>query len=424
MAKPDPVFSPYLKARLRTLKQPKLLASAGIFALSAFVLVRMFVQPDAFVGTAADNRDGAANLEANANLSPEERAIAAELDDIAVLLTALEEDGASPDALLTPTNPEDAQRNLEAPDLDLPSTSVDIPSVNASQFQSLPLLDLNPVPESRRTATLGQSNGFVGFNSVSGDPTLNLPTLSNTLRGQREIEDTSLSPLEQALNRYAPGSTTTGTFPAPSVLGSTNSPTANGSGTSPAGTTNPTTSASTSVVQSSSGVDSAQGNQLNQLNLGGQINSQPQASTAPTAPTPAAPNAFTQLQNPQFSVPASSQQPATLQSPTLPQTPAIQVPVVPAAQPQFGTSSGTPQSSTGQFSGQFSGGQFSGNGSGVNNNAIDYTNPAVINQPNFSQAPGTPVYQQSPQNNAVFSVPNRTPGQNIGGGRINTFSNP
>ncbi|NJM58264.1 MAG: hypothetical protein HC857_13635 [Synechococcales cyanobacterium RU_4_20] len=67
-------------------RQPKLWASIGIFGLSAFVLVRMFIQPEQFLGKAGGDRNAAANTQANQTLSPEARSIAAELDDLEVLL--------------------------------------------------------------------------------------------------------------------------------------------------------------------------------------------------------------------------------------------------------------------------------------------------------------------------------------------------
>ncbi len=389
-------LSPYLKARLRPLMQPKLWVSAGIFAMSAFVLVRMFMQPDQFLGQAGDDRGAAANVEANDNLSPEERAIAAELDDLEVLLKELDDEGTleAAEAMVTPASNQ-ANQTVQSPDLDFKTPEITIPDVNYGKFDSLPLVDLTPRRNNSQTAIAGQPAGFVGINSVSDNPALNLPVTA----GQASDDQTAINPLQAALDRYAPqpfgtsfnnsGGNTQGSTLEQAISASESTALSN---TAPAETAASTSSIAPTVSITNPTVTT------------------PTTSTGTQATTPSN-NAFTQLINPQST---------TLQTPTQLQIPQIQTPQVTTPQvttpqipqvatPQFQTTpqfTTTPQfSSTPQFQTPTS------------------TNSALPSQ-TLNQPVGTPVYQQSANGATNFGVPNNPPGQNIGGGQINTFSNP
>lgn len=400
-------LSPYLKARLRPFMQPKLWVSAGIFAMSAFVLVRMFMQPDQFLGQAGDDRGAAANVQANDSLSPEERAIAAELDDLEVLLKELDDEGTleAAEAMVTPAS-SDTNQNSKFPDLEFKTPELEIPDVNYGQFDSLPLVDLTPRRNDSQTAIAGQPAGFVGVNSVSDNPALNLPVTSS-----RTTDDqTAVNPLQAALDRYAPQSSfssSTGSNSSTNAGGaleqaiSATESTAVQAESAPATSTAPATSAATAT----SSTPIAPTVSITNPTVTNSTLSTPTQATNPSD------NAFTQLINPQSPPLQTSTQ---LQTPQL-QTPQVATPQVVTPQvpqvttPQFQT---TPQfTTTPQFS---STPQFQ---TPVNTNTATST-------PSLNQPTGTPVYQQSANGATNFGVPSRPPGQNIGGGQINTFSNP
>ncbi|NJR68478.1 MAG: hypothetical protein HC771_07255 [Synechococcales cyanobacterium CRU_2_2] len=386
-------LSPYLKAQLRPFRQPKLWASIGIFGLSAFVLVRMFIQPEQFLGKAGGDRNAAANTQANQTLSPEARSIAAELDDLEVLLNEQAANGEVASGEL-PVNPQtkaskaskNQNKKPQVPEVEAESAEVAIPKTDYGKFESLPLVNLNPAQGLGRTAIAGQPAGFTGFNSLSGNPAL------NPSPGSTQQNSGNPTPLQAALDRYVPASTTmrdnnvVGGALEQAIVDTNNA------------------AASRSVSGSGSPGNLGSGSSTSSVPPISITN--PATPNAPLRATIPTDNAFTQLLNPNLTVPQTLPQVA----PAAPQAGAqVQSQFQPQIQPQF---QATPQFNSGL--------QTAPNGNPATGTAAT-SQSLAFPTPDFSQPAGAPVYQQP----VSASSPRRlAPGQNIGGGQINTFSNP
>lgn len=370
MPKPSPGSNRYLKAQLRPLTKPVFWASAGLFGLSLFALLSLFRQPNTVLGSG--DRDASVNLDDNDSLTPEERARAAEIDDLSVLLKDLDK-SKTIDSVSGRLN-EAQTTNLEAPEAiaDAETSKPSQPVSSGGDFQQLPLLNLSPT-QANGTGTQTGSSGFTGFD----------PRTSGQVGGSATSTH-AITPLAAALERNgstAPSVTTiNGTSPA-SIPGTTSSP-------------NSTTSPS--------------GQRTGALSNGVQPNGSPTYSTpisTPPAPsynnfqglTPqnSSNNAYSQILNPNLVVPTAPVSPASL-APLFPAQPAI-------ASPSLGQIQYNPHS----------------------NGAIAPTLNSSQNSPTaVFGAPSRPVTAPLPNNPAPYSVPNTTPGQYSGNGRINTFANP
>jgi hypothetical protein len=106
MAHPLNVTPRYLKALLKPMLRPTFMASTALVLGSIVLIVSALKQPEQFVGV---NDPVAANDQANSELTPDNRAAGADIDDLSVLLKDLDNGGSAP-ALNLPTgdNPDGA----------------------------------------------------------------------------------------------------------------------------------------------------------------------------------------------------------------------------------------------------------------------------------------------------------------------------
>jgi len=376
MSKLNPGSNRYFKAQLRPLTKPAFWASAGLFGVSLFALTTLFKQPDTVLSNG--DRDAVVNLDENESLTPEERARAAEIDDLSVLLKDLDKSqtidsvsGRLNDTQTTNLKAPEAIANLDNSQPNSPITS------SSGDFQQLPLLDLSPQSQINATGTAPANSGFVGFD----------PRSSGQVGSNASTPTTNtITPLAAALER--------------------NCSTANAAplstpGSSPASALGTAASTATSTSGQRTGIPS-NGVQPNGSPIYSPSVSTPALTTpnysSPSGSTPqnSGNNAYSQLLNPNLVVPTAPL--ASTTAPTLTSQPAA-ITVSPLAYPQAGR-----------------------NNSGTT--APSLVAPQATNSTTVFGAPASQSTTPVLSNPAPFSVPNRTPGQATGNGQINTFANP
>lgn len=370
----------YFKAQLRPLMKPTLWASAGLVGLSLLVLVQAFREPKAF--WRQGDRDAVVNLDNNSTLTPEERAQAAELDDLSVLLQDLDERGTIESVTARPNDqlleegkaPAAIAESADFPPLEPPQSQ---PS--GAAFESLPLLDLSPrAADGSAIINRTAASGFSGFDPRPGGSPGSTTALSGSspMLGS-PLSSSPLSPLGEALQRY----------------GASSSPSPGGS--SRGGTSQTRSAVPETPISPAPNAGLVNGG-LPPSNFS-QTPALPQIGNptgAPWGPVQnSADNAYSQFLNPALTVPT--------------------VPLLPGA-------SGTPNNSA--------------NGTNVFLPSGNSPNPAQTPRlptalptspsPVFSSTPGAPVWQPLSPTPVPFSVPNAIPGRNSGGGQIRTFANP
>ncbi len=416
MANLNIALSPYWKARFRPLMKPAFWASAGIFGLSMIVLVKMFLQPEQLLGKADDQRNVAVNQQADQQLSPENRAAAADVDDLSVLLKELDKNNTidGSEVTITTQGSPGSKSSSGKSSANMPQASaagqlpqLEVPDIRYGQFESLPLLNLNPAGS--QTVSIGSgSGGFLGLNPLGNGGSMTLPAASNN---NQNGTAQAPSALQSALDRYAPqaaGLSSTATE------SSTNSGSLSPTSLSP-GSLSPSTLSPTTLSGMNSSVNSATAISGTTLPTTLNTSSTPLYSTTITNPTvlpsssPRATvptdNAFTQLLNPQISSPTVN--PTTGQTFT-----PINSSITPVNPQSFTPTQSVSPSTYNPYS--------------TTNTQTIYSTTIDPSAPVFPPAPGTPVYQ--PQTTTTGSsgyfVPSNVPGQTVGNGQIRTFANP
>jgi len=385
MSKLNPGSNRYLKAQLRPLTKPAFWASAGLFGVSLFALTTLLKQPDTVLSNG--DRDAIVNLDENDSLTPEERARAAEIDDLSVLLKDLDK-SQTIDSVSNRLN-EAQTTNLEAPEAiaDLNSNKPARPAAASnSEFTPLPPIDLTP-RNSNNSSQNSTGSGFIGFDPrSSGQVGVNSTSSSNN----------ELAPLAAALERYSANNSTQNSAElqlddSRAGTGATSAEaTSSGSGS-----TTPTAIGQRTGVLSN-GVQS-NGSPTYTPPLSASTSALPSSSTSqPLIPQNSNDNAYSQILNPNLVIPTAP----TLPQPASPSFPALP----PAARPSL--SGAAP--------------------SGSNSSAFPQaTAPTGGSSPNpVFGAPSSSTAAPAAINPAPYSVPNPTPGQYSGNGRINTFANP
>lgn len=380
---PQPSSRRYLKAQLRPLANPVFWASASLFGLSLVALVSLFTEPNKTLS--GGDRNAVVNLDNNESLTPEERARAAEIDDLSVLLKDLDKRGTI-DSVSGRLNEQQAAK-LETPkaieNIDnsiKPAASI---AASQSEFQQLPLLDLNPQqPVNNLTGQASSNSGFVGFD----------PRSSGQVGGISTTSTTAITPLAAALDRNNVLSEGINSNSSNNDLSNQSEAGNISSNNAAASTTGSPTPLSNEISNRDTTYPSPN---LATPNLSTPNYGSPQSLT----PQNSSDNAYSQILNPNLVIPTAPV------SPALPNLAPI-APVAPAI-PSSNTNlvPGLPRST-------------------VNGGAI-----APFESSPQSQSPtfGAPTANTSPPpltNPAPFSVPNTTPNQASGNGKINTFANP
>ena len=374
---PAPVS--HLKARLRALKRPMVWGPGLILVLIVLFTLEYWLHPEWF-----DNTRSATNVESgfNPSVSLEDGAIGADIDSLPLLLNQLNGvvadetgDANQKQSDKTATKPSLFSELLKSQDQAASQNGGNLPNSNSAAPQSSPNSSLlrgsNGLPGQ---PLVGATPGLTGIGSSSlpsAVPSsllppsgISTPTPSLNLNSPNASSTNPPAPvsaLQTALEQYQAQNNSAATS-------ASGSPTASGLGNSvaaPASTTQTLTQPSAIAPVGNSGIN---------------YSSTPGVSSAPPS------NSFNYLTQPQ----PDSSLPSGI-DPGVPTAPSI-APVVPSSNlnPNFGQSS---------FQGQNNNGF---NNSGFSGNAVQ---PSQLNQ-------------------QPFSVPRRVPGRNIGGGQINTFSNP
>ncbi len=376
MPKPSSGSNRYLKAQLPALTKPVFWASASLFGLSLLTLVILFRQPDTALSNS--DRDAVVNLDENDSLTPEERARAAEIDDLSVLLKDLDK-RKTIDSVSGRLN-ETQTINLETPkaiaDLDSSQPITNSSTSRGGDFQQLPLLDLSPQSQANSSSNTSSNTGFIGLDPRSSGQVGGNSTASTA---------NSITPLAAALER--------------------NGSAANSSSIS--------SGLSESIPPGSTSISSptpSGGQRTGSLSNGVQPNGSPTYTAPLSTPTLPAPNysniqgatpqnssnnAYSQILNPNVVVPTAPLSPSPI-SPALPVQPAT-------ASPNLGS----PQVNR-------------GNGSAIAPSSITQTQTQT---PVFG-APSSPTTLPSIQNPVPTSTSNSTPIRGSGNGQIGTFANP
>ncbi|MBW4489428.1 MAG: hypothetical protein KME12_16705 [Trichocoleus desertorum ATA4-8-CV12] len=371
---PAPVS--HLKARLRALKRPMVWGPGIILLLIVFFTLEYWLHPEWF-----DNTRSATNVEEgfNPSVSLEDGAIGADIDSLPLLLNQLNgiaadeaEDASQKKNDKTATKPSlfsellKSQGQAASPDGNLPNSNSAAPQSSPSSS----LLSASNVPGQ---PLVGATPGLTGIGSSSlpsAVPSsllppsgISTPTPSLNLNSPNTSSTNPSAPVS-ALQRALEQSQAQNNSTAPSTSGSPTAAELGSNVAAPTSTTQTLTQPGAIAPVGNSGIN---------------YSSTPGVSSAPPS------NSFNYLSQPQL----GSNVPAGIE-PVVPTAPSI-TPVVPSSNlnPNFG------QSSQGQNNNGF-------NNSGFSGNAVQ---PSQLNQ-------------------QPFSVPRRVPGRNIGGGQINTFSNP
>lgn len=369
---PAPVS--HLKARLRAFKRPMVWGPSIILLLIVFFTVEYWLNPQWF-----ENTPSTANAEGgfNPSISSEDGAIGADIDSLPLLLNQL---NGTPNSQATDQN-QQQDKVAKKPSLfdellksNNPAAALDKDSKPSNGLSSPPtasplLSSTSGVPGQ---SLVGSTPGLTGLPGTSS-PTVpagslltspSVPTTSASL-GLPSTSGTSapapVSALQTAIEQSQLQNNSTVTAPnATPAAGSGNS------ATTPT-VTNQTFNPSNALAPSG--------------NSGINYSATPGVSSAPSG------NSFNYLTQPQ----PDSTVPVGI-APVVPTAPSI-APVVPSS----------------NLRSNFRQSSFQGNqNNGFNNSGFS----------------GNAGLQPSQLNQQPFSVPRRVPGRNIGGGEINTFSNP
>lgn len=381
---PAPVS--HLKARLRTLKRPMVWGPAAILGLVLLFTLGYWFRPAWF--SARNNRTNDASS-FNPSLSSEDSAIGADIDSLPLLLKQFESSIELPDGASVGTASDKAkplsilsQPSTTPGEAGTASNLTDPNRQRSSSLLANPNLSTpaNPLAPSSTTSSLSRvqvpNSPTMGALSTLGaggtEPSL-LP--DQTLLGSSPSSTNvplPVSPLQRALEQSQTSSTL------PTAASSADTPAAAPStGTALPGT--PTQTAPQTGF-TFSGVDNSG---INYSNPPRQNAAQP-------------PNAFNYLTSPSAGAgTGTSDFSSTPTVPSLPSTPGV----APVPSNNSGVNFGQPGFSSSPSS------------TGLNNSGFSST---INNSTNST----------IPNNTRPFSTPRRTPGRSIGGGEINTFSNP
>lgn len=357
----------HLKARLRAFKRPMVWGPSVILLLIVFFTLEYWFNPQWF-----ENTPGTANVEGgfNPSVSSEDGAIGADIDSLPLLLNQLNEAPSTP----APDQNQQPDKVATKPSLFSELLKSGNPSATLNENSQ----SSNSLPASPTTSPL--------LSSTSGLPTQPLvgatPGLTST---------SSPSAFSSSLLTSSGGPTTSPSLNLPnasspssparvsalqtaieqSQLQNNSTATAPNATTGESGTSTPTSS---QPFNPSSAIAPSGNSGIN-------YSSTPGASSAPPG------NSFNYLAQPQ----SDSTVPSGI-APVVPTAPSI-APVVPSS----------------NLNSNFRQSSFQGNqNNGFNNSGFS----------------GNAGLQPSQLNQQPFSAPRRVPGRNIGGGEINTFSNP
>jgi len=371
----------YLKARLRPLFSPQVLLTIGLllmiggFAGTYFANLDQLTSNEEQQKPVANKSDETENNQANSTLTPEERAIAADIDSSPVLQKEMANASSLELAPETETQSLFDQFMKQKGDNNTGNSS------NPQTTQptpSQPGIAYNPF-----AINLSDSNPGGGNNNTPAVTNPLLPDLSRINNSSNSVTTNyqNTSALQKAFDR-ANGITLNSTGSSDSAL-----QTALDRYQSSGSSINTTSGVNTQTNQTQTNINLlAQPNQINTLTGTTQsVTGLPVQGSIPLS---------------QYSVPAAG----TTSNPansytylTQPQTPVqLNIPVNSYVAPVTGTS--LPSTTTGGVT-----------NSGYNSNYVNGVSPAATQVPTTTQP---------------FSVPNNIPGRNIGGGQINTFSNP
>lgn len=381
-SQPSPPQSEENQTWLSILMQPLFWMPALGVGLVLFFIAAWIYQPDRTlrfgIGENGETTQGSVNAEADGRLTPEQWSFAADIDDLDVLLEQIEQTPGTQ----TPGSPLNLQ-NPEVPQLDLPSAFADVGAENAL---NIPTLFQTP------QATPANS-GFLGVDAVNsnggGDSsgTLNGSTQSlvnsnvgnsagNSVNGSLQNSQV-MNPLQQALDRFEAENTAASALPNVGIVQSTVQ--------TPQQFAQPGTLPQTSPVQNGLGT-----NALPPATNSVAFPSQVSASTSGVNSGVATPTTIP-------TIPTAGNQTSTI--PTQSATQPGVLPVVPAA-----SSFAIP--------------------AGAANSTVIIPGLESI-QPAFPIVPQSQQFlPEQPVQPAPFSAPRQIPGQSVGNGEINTFSNP
>ncbi|WP_190552230.1 hypothetical protein [Trichocoleus sp. FACHB-591] len=370
---PAPVS--HLKARLRALKQPMVWGPGIILMLIVLFTLEYWLHPEWF-----ENTQSATNVEGGFNpaVSSEDGAIGADIDSLPLLLNQLN------------SAPADQAQNKQEGGKDKVATKPSLFSELLKPKNPATTQNGNSTPSNSlsapgsATSPLLSSNGGLpsqpGDGATPGFTGLNAPGLPTTAPSAllAPPKASTIPSLNLPNTSSTPASAPVSALQTAIEQAQLQKNAAGGS------TSSSTTRLDNNSTAPSSTQPYAQPNAIAPGFSNGGINysSTPGVSSAPPS------NSFNYLTQPQ----PDSSLPSGI-APVVPDAPAI-APVVPStnSNPNFGQSS-------------FSGSQ---NNNGFNNSGFS----------------GNAGIQPSQLNQQPFSTPRRVPGRNIGGGQINTFSNP
>ena len=387
---PAPVS--HLKARLRSLKRPMVWGPAAILGLILLFTLGYWFRPAWF--SARNNRT---NEESgfNPSLSSEDSAIGADIDSLPLLLKQFEGSIELPDGSPSGTAPEKKQP------LGLLSQPSATPGEAALEAGTTAGNTTDPNRQNRSNSLLANPN-----TSTSANP-LALPTTPSLTRVQvpnspsagvaSTLGGGGIEPgllLDQNLFGSAP-SITNAPLPASPLQRALDQ-----SQTSVSAPSSAASSANTPVAPTSTGTalpgTSTQTAPQPGFTFSGVEGSGMNYSNSPLPNTSQPPNAFNYLTNPSAGTGAGTSDFSS--TPTVPSLPSAPV-VAPAPNNSGGVDFSQPGFSSSPSS------------TGLNNSG-------------FSSTINNPTNSTIPNNTRPFSTPRRTPGRSIGGGEINTFSNP
>ncbi|MGI0492195.1 hypothetical protein ACN4EG_10300 [Alkalinema pantanalense CENA528] len=368
----------YWQARLRSLRDPRVGGVAIALGLAATFGWIAWQNPESLEFSQSTSSEEPPTPSSATAEDAEDLAIGADIDSLSVLFNQVKQPSSSP---LDPLNPTAKPKSPNPTSSDPETTS------------TLSLLAaISPTPKNPSQAELNMSQ-LALLGNLPGDP---LSPSRNGLTGNTGLES-AMFPGQTA--RSPLGSASEGTPPqnvlADALARFTNSPTS----TQPAGSSNKPFSAFPGSSLANPPLEGTrpwpQATFTPNLPMQGTTGITP-AALSGAAPTQYPPNAYTQV---------LQQAPAVGLDP---RSPAFGTPGIPTggtANPSITPGVGIPQSTIPQ----------PGTSSvGMNQTVLPGTSAATNNQP---QLGGIPQVDS-------FTTPRTTPGRYIGGGRINTFSNP
>jgi len=388
---PAPVS--HLKARMRSLKRPMVWGPAAILGLILLFTLGYWFRP-AWFG-ARNNRTNNDESGFNPSLSSEDSAIGADIDSLPLLLKQFESSIELPDGSPSGTASKKAQ---PLGILSQPSTTPGESALEAGATADK-LTDPNRQNSSSLLANPNTSTSANPLAQRSTTPSLSRVQVPN-------------SPTTGALSTLGTGGTEPGLLPEPTLFGSspsiTNAPlpvsplqraldqSQTGVSAPPSAAssaTTPATAPSTGTVLPGTPTQTAP---QTGFTFSGVEGSGMNYSNSPLPNTSQPPNAFNYLTSPSGGAGAGTSDFSS--TPTVPSLPSA-----PGVAPAPSSSGGVNFSQPGFSS--------SPSSTGLNNSG-------------FSSTINNPTNSTIPNNTRPFSTPRRTPGRSIGGGEINTFSNP